>query len=330
MRPASLLEVAQAVDHIYVHEQPRVNIALRSSTRGRPNSLNELPEREAPMQRLIVLQSLWAMERRHTDGYECSLEQNIKMIASAGFDGISANYTNRDAVRRLNASIKPHGLVAEGQCFPRTVDDLKPILEIATEFGVHHLDLQPDIRPRRLQDCVPILDGWRRLAEQVDFPVYIETHRDRMTTDLYFTLDLLDCFPDLRLLGDLSHFLVGREFAWPVTEENQHLIQRILDNCWGFHGRVASREQVQIEISFPHHKMWIDLFLNWWEYGFRSWISRAAADQTLPFTCELGPKPYAITGADGNDTTDRWSESLRLMAMARSLWGRVSNSPQLT
>jgi hypothetical protein len=97
------------------------------------------------------------------------------------------------------------------------------------------------------------------LAEQVDFPVLIETHRDRMTTDLYFTLDLLECFPDLKLLADLSHFLVGREFAWPISDENHAMIHRILDNSWAFHGRVASREQVQIEISYPHHKMWVDL-----------------------------------------------------------------------
>jgi hypothetical protein len=276
------------------------------------------------MQKLLVFQSLWAMERRHTDGIEPSLEENMARIIEAGFDGISTRYDMKDWARRVAALRKPHGLQAEGQCFPQTVDDLKPILETCVEVGCHHLDIQPDIRPRRLQDCIPLLEGWRRLAEQVDFPVYIETHRDRMTTDLYFTLDLLDCFPDLRLVGDLSHFLVGREFAMPVSAENHAYMHRILDNVWAFHGRVASREQVQIEISFPHHRPWVDLFLGWWDYGFRSWRKRAAADATLAFTCELGPQPYAITGRDGNDTTDRWAEALVMRDMVKELWTRTA------
>ncbi len=280
------------------------------------------------MQKLLIFQSLWAMERRHTDGHERTLEENIEMIASAGYEGISAHYHDRVAVRRLSVLLKPLGLLAEGQCFPKTVDDLKPILEIATEFGVHHLDLQPDIRPRRLQDCIPLLDGWRRVAEQVEFPVLIETHRDRMTTDLFFVLDLLDRLPDLKLLGDLSHFLVGREFAWPVSEEAHAQMRRILDNSWAFHGRVASREQVQIEISFPHHRMWLDLFLDWWEYGFRSWRRRAGADETLAFICELGPKPYAITGNDGNDTTDRWAEALQLKRLVKERWDEIEMQGQ--
>jgi hypothetical protein len=275
------------------------------------------------MQTLLCLQSLWAMERRHTDGFERSLEENVGMIIAAGFDGVSTDWRDRATARRVTALLTPHGLVAEGQCFPQTIDDLKPVLEIASECRVHHLDIQPDIRPRRLQECVKLLEGWQRLAEQVDFPVYIETHRDRMTTDLYFVLDLLDALPDLKLLGDLSHFLVGREFAWPVSDENHGYIHRVLDNCWALHGRVASREQVQIEISFPHHKMWLDLFLGWWRYGMESWRRRARPDDSLSFVCELGPKPYAITGADGNDLADRWQDSLQMRDLVRSLWASL-------
>lgn len=271
-------------------------------------------------QRLVVLQSLWAMERRHSDGFERSLEANVAMIAEAGFDGISTHWTDRAAVARTAGLLRAAGLTAEGQCFPTTVDELKPVLEIAAEFPPLHLDIQPDVRPRRVAACLPLLEGWMRLAEQVDFPVLIETHRDRMTTDLHFTLDLLDAMPELPLLADLSHFLVGREFAWPVSDENHALIERILDASWAFHGRVASREQVQIEISFPAHAMWVGLFERWWSAGFASWRRRAAPDASLAFTCELGPKPYAIIGRDGNDSTDRWAESLQLRDIARRLW----------
>ena len=158
------------------------------------------------MQRLLFLQSMWAMERRHTDGIEPSLERNVEMILDAAYDGISMSIADPSVARRVSALIRPHGKAMEGQCFPRTVDDLKPVLELATELGVHHLDIQADVRPRRIDECVPLIEGWLRLAEQVDFPVYFETHRDRMTTDLYFTLDLLDRFPDLPLLADLSHY----------------------------------------------------------------------------------------------------------------------------
>ncbi|MBX4930587.1 sugar phosphate isomerase/epimerase family protein [Rhizobium bangladeshense] len=276
------------------------------------------------MQKLLIFQSLWAMERRNTDGVELRLDDNIAAISEAGFDGISAHYTSHGDVIRLNQAIQGTGLKIEAVCFPRCVEDLRLPLELAAAFPVSHINLQPDIRPRRIDDCLPLLDGWMRLAEDAGIPVFIETHRDRMTTDLFFTLDLLERRPDLPLLADLSHFLVGREFAFPVDEENHAFIRRILQNAHAFHGRVASCEQVQIEISFPHHRPWLDLFLQWWDYGFRHWRSRAAEDAELVFTCELGPKPYAITGRDGNDSTDRWAEALALRQMVRELWPAIT------
>lgn len=275
------------------------------------------------MSRLLILQSLWAMERRHTDGYERTLEENLAKIQEAGFDGISDSFVDRSRARRIGDFLRPHGMVAQAVCFPKTVDDLKPVLETVAEVGADHINMQPDIRPYHLEQCIPLIEGWRRLSEESGIPVFIETHRDRMTTDLFFTLHLLDCFPDLKLTADLSHYLVGREFAFPVQEENHILMRRILDRAEAFHGRVASREQSQIEISFPHHKPWVDLFMGWWEYGMRGWLARARPEQKLTFTCELGPKPYAITGPDGNDLADRWTDALTMRGMVQDLWAKI-------
>lgn len=216
-------------------------------------------------------------------------------------------------------------MIWQAQCYPKNVDDLKPVLELVAKLGADHVNLQPDVRPYRIEDCVPLLEGWRRLADEAGIAVHVETHRDRMTTDLFFTLHLLDLFPDLRLTADVSHYLVGREFAWPVDEVNHGLIHRILDNSWGIHGRIASREQVQISLGFPQHRGWVDLFMGWWEYAIRSWRRRAGPDAVLTFLCELGPAPYAITGPDGRELSDRWQDALAMKEMVRALWQRIAN-----
>ncbi len=275
------------------------------------------------MQKLLVYQSLWAMERRRPDRLEWSLDEKLRMIRDAGFDGAGVRFADRAFATVVTRFLGEHGMSWQAQCYPKTVADLEPILETVRLLGADHVNLQPDVRPHTVAECVPLLEGWRRLSRESGIPVHVETHRDRMTTDLYFMLRLLDAFPDLRLTGDLSHYVVGREFAWPISDENHRLMHRVLDNCWGFHGRVASREQVQVQISFAHHQEWLDLFLGWWEYGFRSWRRRAPADATLTFLCELGPPEYAMTGADGYELSDRWEEALMLKDRIRALWARI-------
>jgi hypothetical protein len=274
-------------------------------------------------QQFRVLQSLWAMERRRPDGAEWPLDEQLRMIRDAGYDGVGVRFVDPAYARSVTRFMRDSGLIWQAQCYPRTVEDLRPVLDLVRELGADHVNLQPDVRPLRIADCVPLLEGWRRLAEQAGVAVNVETHRDRMTTDLHFTLRLLECFPDLRLTADLSHYVVGREFAWPVDETNHGHIHRLLDNTWALHGRVASREQVQVQIGFPQHEGWVSLFMGWWEYGIRSWRKRAGPDAVLTFLCELGPPSYAITGADGYELTERWDEALVMKDMVRGLWDRI-------
>jgi hypothetical protein len=277
------------------------------------------------MQQLRVYQSLWAMERRRPDGHEWTLEQKLAMIRDAGFDGAGVRFFDRDYAREVTAFLREHGMSWQAQCYPRSVDELKPIIEHVQEFGADHINLQADVRPYTLDECIPYIEGWRRLADDAGIALHIETHRDRMTTDLFFTLQLLDRFPDLRLTADLSHYVVGREFAWPISDENHALMHRIIDSAWGFHGRVASREQIQLQLAFPQHQQWLALFMQWWEYGFRSWRRRAPAGGVLTFLCELGPPEYAMTGADGYELSDRWQEAGIMKDSVRALWQGCAN-----
>lgn len=267
------------------------------------------------MRQFLVFQSLWAMQTEPG-----SLDAQLDRIKAAGFDGITDHYFKPADVARLHAAATARGLQVEGQLFPQTVDDLAAALDVISGYGCHHLTLQADVRPRTQSEAARLAEGWQRLAEQVDFPVLLETHRYRLTNDLLFTLDLLSQMPDLKLLADLSHYVVGRELPEPGAAEDDQQIQTILRHSWGFHGRVASSEQVQVSLDFPQHQAWVQRFTQWWRYGIEDWLARPDTPQSLSFTCELGPPPYAITGADGREISDRWSEALKLQTLIRQVW----------
>ncbi|MEX0810114.1 MAG: sugar phosphate isomerase/epimerase [Dongiaceae bacterium] len=271
---------------------------------------------------LEVFQSLWAMERRRPDGKEWSLDEKVEMIAEAGYDGIDVVHgdPNGKGIEKLLARF---GLAATITAFPKGIDDLKPAIAQAKDFGVRHLNIIGQVFPFTVAEGARFVNGWLDLCERADMPVTIETHRDCLTTDMLYTLQLMEAVPQMRLCADLSHFVVGREFSWPISDTVHNQIQSVLDRADAFQGRVASREQIQIQISFPQHRDWFELFQLWWRRGFISWRGRAGANDRLNFLCELGPKEYAITGADGYELSDRWQEALAIKERVRAIWSEL-------
>lgn len=280
---------------------------------------------------LAVFQSMWGMEDLPGERGEWSLEEQVRQIADAGFDGAAVEFDDYEGARATTALLKERGLKWFAAAYPTTVEELVSTIELVHELGAEHCDhinVQPNIRPHTVLECIPYVLGWQQLCDDAGITMYIETHRDRMTTDLLFTLQLIDAVPTIKLTADLSHFVVGREFRYPVNEENHALIRRILERSWAFHGRVATREQVQVQISFAHQRMWLELFMGWWEEGFRLWRERASDEAMLVFTPELGPPEwYAMTGADGQELSDRWDEALQLKCIAHEIWSRLESEP---
>jgi hypothetical protein len=251
------------------------------------------------------------------------IEQQLGLIADAGFDGVNVDVDGLERTRVIAEYLRGRGLSWSAVCAPATIKDLEPVLSAAADLGATQIHLQPDIRLPEVDGALPFVRAWQSMADAASMPVHFETHRNRVTNDLFFTLALLRAVPTMKLTADLSHFIVGREMDSPLTEENERLLAPLIERAESIHGRVASADQVQVQPLFPQHRRWVDLFLSWCEKGFRSWRARTTPESTLTFVTELGPPPYAITGADGRELSDRWSDALWMMGAVREVWSRL-------
>ena len=284
------------------------------------------------MHQLDVFQSMWAMEQRRPDGFEWTEAEKFERIAAAGFRGVCFDLGHQDVgfVRRCLPLIERHDLDIIFNAFPRGREDFGELAAFARELAprVRFISIIGKVVPWSVQECAAITREWLAIAERVGIPTYVEIHRNCMTNDLLFTLQLMDAVPELRMTADLSHALVNQEWYLPLPPEAPALISRFLARSESFQGRVASREQVQVALDFPQHQPWVRLFEDWWREGFRSWRVRHATegDARCVFLCELGPPPYAITGRDGYELSDRWHEAMVLKGSAERLW-RESGGP---
>jgi hypothetical protein len=278
------------------------------------------------MQTLEIFQSLWAMELRQPGIPERPMEESFAMVAEAGYDGLCIDPAVHeiDDFRKLKPFYREYGLKCMVNAFPATVDELPPLLELANELEASLVNVIGQVMPLTVDDCVPVIRRWMSDAEQAGLPVLFETHRDCTLNDLYYALQLIELIPEMRLCADLSHYVIDREMRLPLNDTDRDYMRRILERSDCFQGRVANREQIQVQIDFPQHQEWVEQFKSWWAEGIGMWRRRNDHQATLIFLCELGPPPYAMTDAGQAELSDRWQEALVIKSWIEEIWSGLS------
>ncbi len=331
MAPAGILADAPSKSGTPAIRKPRSRIVSmgRAPSRGGGLAPEAASRQGWEMQRLEVYQSLWAMQPHGPDGVKVPVERAFEMVAEAGYDGMAIDLGAADMELMLPTRplFRRHRLGCLIMAFPKTIEGLRPVLHMARDFGAAGVDVIGvnvigQVPAMTVPDMIPVIRAWIEMGAAEGVPVQFETHRNCITNDLLPTLELIDAIPEMRLCADLSHFVVDREFRFPISAHDDVLIRRILERSDSFQGRVATREQIQVPIGFPQHRRWYDQFAAWWEAGFRLWRARNPAG-ACNFLCELGPPEYAITGADGRELSDRWQEALEIRARVRGIWQRL-------
>ncbi|TDT73934.1 hypothetical protein BDE40_2713 [Litoreibacter halocynthiae] len=277
------------------------------------------------MRRLQVYTSLWAMQPHDHTGVKLPYDQVCEMVAGAGFDGMAIDLGASDV--EVAHAVRPHmernNLTPLIVAFPKTVESLEDTLKMAKDFGAPFVDVIGQVMPIALDDMVPVIETWMEMSDKIGMPIQFETHRNCITNDLYTMLQLLDFIPEMRVCADLSHYVVDREFWYPLSDHDLGLISRVLERSDSFQGRVASRQQIQLPLDFPQHQKWVELFKGWWREGMTSWRDRNETGDCI-FLCELGPPEYAMTGPDGKELSNRWEESLKIKGWVEDIWSDLS------
>jgi hypothetical protein len=277
-------------------------------------------------QRLEVFQSLWAMEQRRPSIAERPMEENFRMAAEAGYHGLSVDPAVHEIedCRKLIPLYREHGLKCMVNAFPATVAELRPLLDLAVEMDACLVNVIGQVMPLTVAEGIPVVRQWMQEAESLGLPLLFETHRDCTLNDLHYALQLIEAVPDMRLCADLSHYVIDREMRLPLRDTDRDHMHRILARSDCFQGRIANREQIQVQIEFPQHQAWVQQFRAWWREGMAMWRARSGEDATLVFLCELGPPPYAMTNAKQAEMSDRWQEALTIRGWVDQMWAELA------
>jgi hypothetical protein len=275
------------------------------------------------------------MQQRRPGVPERPLAESFEMIAAAGYDGVGIDLgvTPLEEAQALGPLLTRHNLGCLVTAFVKTMDGLGPVLDLARRLDARHVNLIGQVMPLSAEATVPVVRRWMEMAAAAGVELQFETHRNSITNDMFATLQLLDAVPEMVICADLSHYVVGREFDCPPDARTEGHIARLLARSGSFQGRIASRQQIQVPFGFPQYAKWLDVFLAWWEAGFRQWRRHGSCGSTfgstggvLNFLCELGPHEYAMTGPDGRELSDRWEEALTLKSHARRIWAALETA----
>ena len=277
---------------------------------------------------LDIYQSLWAMEQRIPGQAEEPVEVHMERIAEAGYAGacVDPNVSEIPDCLALKPAFDRLGLKCMVNAFPHDVEAMRPLLDMAAEMNATQVNVIGGVMPLTAAEAVPVVETWLAMAEAYDFPLLLETHRNGTLNDLFFTLEVLEKVPELRLCADLSHFVVDRELQIPLNETDEGYFSTILERSDSFQGRISNNQQIQIAIDFPQHQDWVAQYQQWWQQGISGWHARQAHDATLNFLVELGPPAYAITGADQRELSDRWQEGLQIRKWVEAIWSELESA----
>jgi sugar phosphate isomerase/epimerase len=257
-----------------------------------------------------IYHSKWALIGLPRGGKEWSIEEKIRRVKEAGFEGIETEEILDDEMQVVEL-VRKHGLnLGMGSSkILQSVEEVRHGLEICKRIGAKYYIVVAGSAFMSDEAMTAFAKDSIRASVDVGIPLLFETHRHSLTESSYRVCKLIDRVPEIRFCADLSHYVVSGSLGGSSVAEWVQLWGPILDRCYSFQCRISNGEQVQVDVGDGSSKLaqkWVDL----WAEILRRWLKQAQPGDMFPVTTELGPPGYSIVDLKGVEISDRWEQSL--------------------
>jgi sugar phosphate isomerase/epimerase len=267
--------------------------------------------------------NLWTLMQHPAPAAEWSLDEKLRAIKAAGFDGVCWAGSPE-----LFEGVQRHGLVFVGGMasgnpaeFPQLLADLK-------KFGAHHVNVQLAADHVLTPEALELALALNRAGDSLGLEPAIETHRGTCTETPEKTYALCDAYQHrtgrlLKLSWDFSHFAVVKHLV-PDNFARRLLVRPdLIQLAQQFHFRPFNGHHVQVPITDGRGNLTPE-FTDWLPFAeeiFKCWLAGNRETSREIFICpELGP----VLGGYGLSTLpNSWEEAKILRVQIDELWRRL-------
>ena len=298
-------------------------LALMLGSNGQAQSLNAHDGSTAPP-RLVIVQATWGMIGYPSKEAEWTLEEKIARIRQAGFDAVDTGVPkNAEDEQRWLALAAKNGLALGLQTSISKLEDLEAPLATAKRMKAPYLDVHVGNYYVPEKEATDLLRAMAERCKREGVPMMVQTHRGRVTQDLFRTIAYTKAIPDLRFCLDLSHYFVGGEIGGRLSPQADALFDELLKRAPMLDGRVSNGEQVQIDVGAAADNSYAKYFAELWKRAMVHWLKGARPGDLFIFRVELGPPNYSIRDLNGKEISDRWEQAKAMKAVVERIWNEA-------
>ena len=252
-------------------------------------------------------------------GWQGSITEFSKACKDEGYDGVEI-WVPREGARRdefFEAITKynlSYGFLAgnSGKTFEENLNAFHKQLDTACSLKPDFVNCHSGKDFLSTSQMKKFFEYSLIKAEEVNFPIYHETHRGRILFHPQITKRALENFPKLRLTLDISHWCVVSE---SLLADQKEAVDLALSRTDHVHSRIGFEEGPQVsDPRAPEFEKAVKAHFSWWD---KIVDMKKATDTPLTMTTEFGPANYMWTlPYTKQPIADQWEINVHMM----NLW----------